>query len=121
MDGSISLSATDPKAAEEKLKQFAKEVVPDYPYGYDPTSQGKSAISFLLPDYNYWSGIDSGTSRPVMAAGLLESNIALALNPTRHPYQPGTYVAVLGSSPIVPAGVPKPREEASLHVLRGKY
>ena len=120
-DQRATLNKADLKAADEEFKLLKEDVQPDYPYGYDPSSQGKSAIHFLFPDYNYWAGIDSGSSRPVMAASILETNIAVAFHPNRHPYQPGTYIAVLESSPIVPSGVPHPREEASLHVLRGKY
>ena len=120
-DQTTRLAVADLQAAEDQIRKLANEVVPEYPAGYDPTSQGKSAISSLMPNYNYWSGIDSGTSRPVMAASVLEANIALAMNPKRHPYQPGTYIAILETSPVVPAGVPNPREEASLHVLRGRW
>jgi hypothetical protein len=121
LDQKASLVRVDPKTAGEAFKRLRDAVKPAPPEHYDPTSQGKSAINFLLPDYNYWSGIDSGSTSPVMAASLLETNIALAFDPSRHPYQPGTYIAVLATSPVIPAGVPNPREEASLHVLRGKW
>jgi hypothetical protein len=56
-----------------------------------------------------------------MASSLLESNLAVATRPAAHPLASGTYVAVGGASPIVPYGVPRVREEASLHVIRGRY
>jgi hypothetical protein len=96
-------------------------VRPDYPAGYDSTSQHESVLTFLMPDYNRWGGIDSGNTSPVMATSLLETNLAAAISPTRHPPQPGSYIAILKTNPIIPAGVKNPREQASLHVLRGRY
>ena len=118
---SATLAAADLKAAEDQFQSFAQAVEPELPKNYNPSDSRESAINYLMPNYNYWSGIDAGTTRPVASASLLETNIAVAFHPVRHPYQPGSYIAVLESSPVVPAGVPNPREEASLHVLRGKY
>jgi hypothetical protein len=118
---SATLTAADLKTAVEEFDRLRELVLPKPPENYDPGSDRESVINFLMPNYNYWGGIDAGSNRPIMAASILERNIALAFNPARHPYQPGTYIAVLESSPFVPAGVPNPREEASLHVLRGKW
>ena len=118
---SATLSAADLKAAEEEFQGLAEAVQKRPPEGYNPSDSRESAINFLMPNYNYWNGIDAGTTRPVASASLLESNIAVAFHPVRHPYQPGSYIAVLEGSPVVPAGVPHPREEASLHVLRGRW
>jgi hypothetical protein len=118
---SATLTAADLKAAEDEFQGLAKAVEPELPINYNPSDSRESAINYLMPNYNYWSGIDAGTTRPVASASLLESNIAVAFRPIRHPYQPGSYIAVLESSPVVPPGVPNPREEASLHVLRGRW
>jgi hypothetical protein len=120
-DQPATLTATDPAAAEKEFKRLAEAVAPELPKNYDPTDSRESLIQHLMPDRNYWGGIDGSSSRPLMAASVLETNIAVAFRPARHPYQPGTYIAILDASPIVPPGVPRPREEASLHVLRGKY
>jgi hypothetical protein len=109
------------KSAEEEFQKIADAVRPQLPEDYNPSDTRESAIDFLMPNYNYWNGIDAGTSSPVANASLLETNLAVSFHPVRHPYQPGSYIAVLEASPVVPAGVPHPREEASLHVLRGKY
>jgi hypothetical protein len=120
-DQPATLAATNPATAESEFKRLAEAVAPELPEGYDPSADRESLLQYLMPDRNYWGGIDGGSSRPLMAASLLETNIAVAFRPARHPYQPGTYIAILDGSPIVPPGVSRPREEASLHVLRGKY
>jgi hypothetical protein len=56
-----------------------------------------------------------------MASSLLEKNLAECLLPTKVPLENGTYIAVIESSPAVPVGVPRVRQEASLHVIRGRY
>jgi hypothetical protein len=118
---SASLTAADLEAAEDEFQGLAQAVEPELPRNYNPSDSRESAINYLMPNYNYWSGIDAGTTRPIASASLLETNIAVAFRPIRHPYQPGSYIAVLETSPVVPAGVPNPREEASLHVLRGRW
>jgi hypothetical protein len=56
---------------------------------------------------------------PGRASGLLEKNLALATVPGE--LGEGSYIAITKSSPAAPAGVPRVREEASLHMIRGKY
>jgi hypothetical protein len=52
---------------------------------------------------------------------LLETNLEEAFLPSKHPLAPGSYTAIVNSSVVVPVGVPRAREEASLHVIRGRY
>lgn len=115
------LTKTSALAAEKHFRKIVLDVKPEFPIGYDPTVKRDSLLKQLIPDYRGWMGVDAGSSLPIMGGSLLEANLAAATHPTNRPPLPGTYIAVLKSSPIVPAGVPAPREEASLHVLRGRY
>jgi hypothetical protein len=74
----------------------------------------------LMPQRRGFGG-DSAAGDPMMETSLLESQIAAATSPWKQPLVPGTYVAVTERCPAVPIGVPKVREEASLHVIRGSY
>lgn len=118
---SASLTASSVGAAEKEFRRIAKDVQPAYPAGFDPTVRRESVLTFIMPNYSMWGGIDSGNTRPAMATGLLETKLAVALSPSLHPPQPGTYIAILKTNPFIPAGVPNPREAASLHVLRGHW
>jgi hypothetical protein len=114
------LAAIDPAAAEKELQKLGQAVAPDLPRGYDPNLHHNNALSFLSPRYGGWN-VDSGAAQPVMAASILERNLAECLLPTKRPLDPGTYTAVVESSPVVPIGVPQVRQEASLHVIQGRY
>ena len=72
----------------------------------------------FMPNYG-WYNVDTSSTAPVMAASLLEKNLASATRPGD--LAPGSYLAVTTSSPIAASGVPNVREEASLHVIRGRY
>jgi hypothetical protein len=118
----VRLEKTTPAAAEKELSKLYDAVKPDYPRGYDPSLHHNNAISWMIPNYRqYYNSIDGGSSRPVMAGSVLESNLFLAFRPTRQPPAPGSYLAVTDHSVVVPTGLPRSREEASLHVLRGCY
>jgi hypothetical protein len=120
-EGSAKLASIDLKAADGVLQKLADAVEPDYPQKNWDTSLHKNALGFLGgPSYG-WMGVDSSASPPDMLASVLESSIEAVTEPTRHPLLPGTYIAIVNRSPAVPIGVPRAREEASLHVIRGRW
>lgn len=114
-----TLSKTEPQSAENEFKQLLEAVQPSLPLGSEKGHE--TAVSLFLPRWGGWMNVDSSASRPEMSAGLLESGIALAATPVSHPPDPRSYVAVMDRPPVVPIGVPRVREEFSLHVIRGKY
>ncbi len=116
----VTLTRVDPAAAERELRKLADAVAPDLPRGYDPDIHNNNALSFLNPAYN-WGGVDGSAAQPVMASSLLERSLAECTLPTKVPLDPQTYTAIVESSPAVPIGVPRVRQEASLHVIRGRY
>ena len=114
---SATLTAITAEDAAKKLTELYAKDQPENPEGYDPTLHN-TAFSMFMPNYG-WYNVDASSTQPVMAAGLLEKNLAHATRPGD--LAPGQYLAVTTSSPIAASGVPRVREEASLHVIRGRY
>ena len=114
------LVATTPQKAAATLRTIFEHVKPSEPEGLREL-KNQEAISFLWNRSRGWSGVDSGAPNSFMDSSLLETQLAAARDPEKYPLSPGTYLAVVARSPIVPTGVPQVREEASLHVIRGSY
>lgn len=107
--------------AEEALKSLAREVEPDLPAGYDDTRQHESFFN-LFGNMRYRPAYsDAGAGDPLMTMSLLETNIRTSLTPTLTPPPPGGYIAIVESSPLVVTGVGPLKEEASFHLIRGRY
>ena len=117
-DAAASLAPTDLAQASLRLQKLYRENPLALPRGFDP--EQASDVNWLIPQ-GFGGNIDSSNPQPAMASGLLEANLAAAMRPTFQPLEKGTYIAVLARSPVVPYGVPRVREEASLHVLRGRW
>ncbi len=112
-----SLSAISADDAAKLLHKLIGADPPELPEDYDPDLHN-TAFSMFMPSYG-WYNVDTSSTAPVMAASLLEKNLAHATRPGN--LSPGSYLAVTKSSPIAASGVPLVREEASLHVIRGRY
>ena len=108
------------KDANTALSKLAQEVRPGHPEGFDPNDLSNL---FVAGNSRRWRlpNDDSSEGDPRMDVSLLETNLAVTLAPVRYPPLPGTYVAVVETSPVVITGLPRAREEASLHVIRGTY
>jgi hypothetical protein len=119
-EASATLTATTDKAAADLLAKFLAKDPPGFPRDYDPELHTNSAISIFMPNYGAWYNVDTASSMPVMATSLLETNLAAAIDPAQQ-LAPGRYLAVTETSTVVPYGVPRVREEASLHMIRGRY
>jgi hypothetical protein len=118
---SKELGKIDLTAAATAMSKLALAVKPTEPHGYDPNLHDDNLFLRIGARYSRMTSSDSGAGDPSMEKSLLETNIAAALEPTTHPLVPGTYIAIVESSPLVVSGVPRAREEASLHVIRGRY
>jgi hypothetical protein len=115
-----SLSSADLATAKAALNNL--DVKPQYPYdNYDPEQQNDHLFVGLGVRRFYMASSDAGAGDPGMTSSLLETNIDAALDPAKHPLAPGTYVAIVEHSPLMISGVPRAREEASFHVIRGRY
>ncbi len=115
------LQSVDLETAEKKFKALADTVSPGLPPGYDDTSKYESFFNlFGTTRYRPASG-DAGAGEPLTANSLLETNIRTALAPTLTPPPPGSYIAIVETSPLVVTGVGPLKEESSFHVIRGRY
>lgn len=104
--------------AQRRLQKTFGECKPQYPVGMDRAGPG---------GYSSWSGYGSRWSwmssqtdipAPMQKAGVLEVSLAAARAAS---LEPGSYVAIVERSPEVVVGTDSAREEASLHVILGKW
>jgi hypothetical protein len=123
-----SLEPIDSPSANLKLHAIAKPVEPADPQDYNPRLHNDNLFTLISGGRNHLPNSDSGAGDPLMSHSLLETNLGSYVN--RHlnqpsdglgRMQPGSYVAIVEHSPLVVSGIPHAREEASLHVIRGKY
>ena len=110
-----------PSQAEDALKALARAVQPDVPPGYDDTRKYESLFNVLGGSRYRPAYSDAGAGDPLMSRSLLETNIRTSLAPTITPPPPGAYIAIVETSPVVQTGVGPLTEEASFHVIRGRY
>jgi len=121
-EAATALAAIEPAAAEKELEQLWKAVELKTPERFHAEFDRNNALTFLfVRNYGWNSGQDASAGQPLMESGLLETNLEEAFQPVKHPLAPGSYMAVVNSSVVVPAGVSRVSEEASLHVIRGRY
>ncbi|MDX1948042.1 MAG: hypothetical protein SFU86_21765 [Pirellulaceae bacterium] len=111
------LAAADLPTAADKLRKLYGRHPLELPANFHPDQS--SGLDWLVP--GGFSGFFPDGTDPWMEASLLESQLARAAKPVAEPLDPHSYVAVVERSPLVPYGVPRVREEASLHVLRGRW
>jgi hypothetical protein len=103
------------------METMAAAVKPEVPPGFDDARSYDSLFS-LLGSRRYRRGFaDLTAGDPLTSNSLLETNIAEALKPVTQPLPPHSYIAIVETSPLVVTGVGSVREEASFHVIRGRY
>jgi hypothetical protein len=102
--------------ADTALAALGSAHRPAFPVGYDPQYY-RRAFGWSY----YWSNVDDSMPKPRFATGILERSLSQALSgrPTRR--SPRSYVAITRSSPEVPLGYSQLREEASFHVIVGRW
>ena len=109
--------AIDPGDAQLRLQRTFRECEPKYPVGMDRAGPGS---------YSSWGGYgarwrwmsETDIPDPRQKAGLLEASLAAARAAS---LEPASYVAVVDRSPEVVIGTSSAREEASLHVILGRW
>jgi hypothetical protein len=93
---------------------------PTYPEGFDPDDM-QNASNFFGNRYYRRFDIDSSLPIPRTQSSILERGIARAgeADPTK--MAPQTYVVIVDQAPDLPMGVRSVREEASFHVVQGRW
>src|SRR5207248_1326194 len=118
---SKELSKIDVEAAAAAMVKLAEAVKPAEPHGYDPRFYDDNMFLRLGPRYTRMASSDSSAGDPSMSQSLLEMNINAAIHPAGYTLAPRSYIAIVATSPLVVSGVPRAREEASFHIIRGRY
>jgi len=103
------------------MEDLAKPVQPAVRHEYDPNVHDNNLFISLGMRRSRMPTSDGGAGDPQMAKGLLERSISAAVRVGEEPPAPGTYIAIVEHSPLVITGVPHGAEEASFHVIRGRY
>jgi hypothetical protein len=114
----LQAAALEPAAA--RLRQVLAEHRPANPPKFDPIDFRRAFGFGFNPFYYYW-GWDEGLPEPSTEQGVLETNLnRLAASGLRR-LNPRSYVAIVESSSETPLGFESAREEASLHVVLGRW
>ncbi|MFC1596945.1 hypothetical protein ACFL5Q_03260, partial [Planctomycetota bacterium] len=117
-DGAVEAEAAELADVQAWLEQTFRESEPSFPVGMD---RGGQIGSYGWSSYrNRWRGRYGQVDipDPSQKTGLLETSLAAVRT---RPLEPGSYLAVVDGSPEVVLGVASAREEASLHVILGKW
>jgi hypothetical protein len=117
----VELAKADPTTAQAALQKLASAVEPDFPHGLNPAEQNENIFSVLGMRRSRYGTSDSSLGDPLTKSSLLENNLDHATLPAAHPISPGQYIAIVETSPLVVTGIGHVREEASFHVIRGRY
>jgi hypothetical protein len=118
---SQQLAPIELTVARDAMEELAKPVAPAPRHEYDPNVHENNLFFSLGMRRSRMPTSDGGAGDPQMAKGLLETSIAAAIRAGEVPPAPGTYIAIIERSPLVITGVPRGTEEASFHVIRGRY
>jgi hypothetical protein len=112
--GQFALAPTTFDASSGKLKAQFDVHHPSGPPGLD-ASQFNNMYGW------YGWGIDNSQPPPRATSSLMEQQLRRLQNLKSDTLAPGSYVAIVRSSPEVPLGVAGAREEESFHVIEGKF
>lgn len=123
--GNAQLTPTDIGQVVAAYKSVLSENQPQFPVGYDAQYYQNSfgfGRNYYYDYYSGWNNVDSSLPAPLFQIGILERNLARAVgSASKVELKPRSYIAVVDSSPIVPIGYSRAREEASLHVISGHW
>jgi hypothetical protein len=75
----------------------------------------------LRHSYSYWEYGDQWLSEPSTEDGILETSLRGVGAMGIQSLPRGGYVAIVESCDEVPLGIERAREEASLHVIQGRW
>jgi hypothetical protein len=115
----VQLSEVDEDTlAEHWGKVFARNR-PRYPEGFDP-DQIDTAATIFGANY-YWQAIDQGLADPSMITSVLERGLRGMAKLDFNKLQPRSYIAIVREAPEMSLGTESVQEEASFHVVKGKW
>ncbi len=121
-DQTVALEQFTPQAAK-RLRQAYHASRPRMPEDVQTQYYRSGRIFGLRPGRRPRGG-NPALARPTQQTSRLEASLAglpAPGGPNRSPLEPGSYVAVVEKSPEVVPGVASAREEASYHVILGRW
>lgn len=107
----------EPSEAAKRLRLAYDENRPALPAGFDPRYYRSS---FGFGRY-WWTDVDQGLPPPGLDQGVLERAVQRAIYTDAKAMKPRTYVAITKTSAEAPLGHEASREEASFHVIYGRW
>ncbi|MBN2473306.1 MAG: hypothetical protein JXB62_01760 [Pirellulales bacterium] len=114
-DATVSPGPIEPQEAEARLRLTGKAQAPTFP----PNMSRRRRGSLFGFSGNAWWYYNSSAAEPQQRTGRLEA--ALGTTAEGKGLAPGSYVAVVERSPEVVLGTPAANEEASFHVIVGRF
>jgi hypothetical protein len=87
---------------------------PVFPVGYDPQVYNRGFGRW----YNYYGNVDQGLPPAKFEVGILERNLKQA---AYSELTPRSYLAITRTAPELPLGYRAAREQASYHVVTGRW
>ncbi len=106
-----------PSEAAKRLRSAYDENRPTLPVGFDPRYY-RSSFGF---GRSWWSDIDQNLQPPVFAQGILERGVQRAIYTEVEKMKPRTYIVITETSAEAPLAHEASREEASFHVISGRW
>jgi hypothetical protein len=100
-------------------KLFAAER-PKFPVGFDP-NQVENAAAIFGDSSRWWQQIDRGLPAPTTATSILERGLRNIGNLKLDAMRPRSYIAIVRRSPNAALGIAAVAEEASFHIVTGKW
>lgn len=118
--GSLQLHAVDSdRFPDDWNKLFAAER-PQFPVGFDPNQVENASAIFGNASYP-WQQIDRGLPAPTTATSVLERGLRTIGNLKLDEMRPRSYYAIVQQAPNASLGIAAVKEEASFHVVTGRY
>ena len=114
----FSASPVDLQTALQKIQPFYREHEPQVPSGFDESDFLDG--NFFGNMYRPWRYFDT-FSEPSMNDSLLEYGLQVAVNDGNTRLEPRSYLAFVECSPEVVVGAEDTTDQASLHLLLGRW
>jgi hypothetical protein len=95
----------------------------NWPEGYNDNQAGGGLWGFTARpwDWQYNNGNNAGILPPSYTASILERELQRTSTYNTREMEKGTYVALVASSPEVPLGYARVKQQASLHIIEGRW
>ena len=119
-EATFELSPITAADAEKEYGEWLYNHRPENPEGYDPTRHNE-AFAIGSQGSNWFNRIDVNQTTPTQDTSVLEMNLQGIKRSIESHLSPGSYAAIVDQSQVVPLGIEGARQEASFHVIAGRW